>query len=150
MTLTGREWNYMAMEKEALAIAFVTENFRVHLLGRKFQLITDNRALKWLHTIQPKGQIARWIMDLQESDFTVSHRPGASNQNAGTLSHLNHQTSALHNDTLCNSSAPLVSFFVRLVLDCDLYSVQRQDICDRIAERKLKSITKLFSTYNQF
>jgi len=75
------------MEKEALAIVFVTEHFQVHLLGRNFQLITDNGALKWLHTIHPNGRIARWIMDLQEIDFTVSHRPGASNQNADTLSH---------------------------------------------------------------
>ena len=126
-TLTGRERNYTAMEKEALAVVFATEYFRVYLLGRKFQLITDNKALKWLHTIQPKGRIARWIMDLQEFDFTVSHRPGASNQNADALSRLNHQTSALHNDTLSNSSVPSVNSFVGLVPDCDLFSAQRED-----------------------
>ena len=83
--------------------------------------------MKWLHTIQPKGRIARWIMDLQEFDFAVSHRPGASNQNADALSRLNHQTSELHNNTLCNSSSPSVSFFVGLVPDCDLFSAQRED-----------------------
>eukprot|EP00794_Sanderia_malayensis_P016448 gene16448-biopygen12123 len=53
-TLTSREQNYTAMEKEALAVVFATEHFRVYLLGRQFQLITDNRALKWLHSLQAK------------------------------------------------------------------------------------------------
>ena len=142
-TLTDRERNYTAMEKEALAVVFATGHFRVYLLGRKFQLMTDNRALKWLHTIQPKGRIARWIMDLQEFDFTVSHRPGASNQNADALSRLNHQTSALHNNTLCNSSAPSASFFVGLVPDCDLFSAQREDAAiSKIIEMKEKGFPR--------
>ena len=66
-------------------------------------------------------------MDLQEFDFTVSHRPRASNQNADALSRLNHQTSALQNDTLSNSSAPSVNSFVGLVPACDLFSAQRED-----------------------
>jgi len=40
------------------------------------QLITDNRALTWLHSLEPKGRIACWIMDLQEFSFTVQHRVG--------------------------------------------------------------------------
>ena len=74
-TLSGREQNYTAMEKEALAVVFATKHCRVYLLGRKFQLVTDNRALKRLHTIQPKGRIARWIMEMQEFDFSVTHTP---------------------------------------------------------------------------
>lgn len=65
-TLSGREGNYTTMEKEALAVVFATEHFRVYLLGRKFCLVTDNSALKWLHSVQPNGRIARWIMDLQQ------------------------------------------------------------------------------------
>ena len=82
------------MEKEALAVVFATKHFCAYLLGWKFQLVTDNRALKWLHTIQLKGWIARWIMDLQEFDFTVIHRPGSSNQIDDELSFLNHDTSS--------------------------------------------------------
>ena len=105
--------------------------------------MTDNRALKWLHTIQPKGRIARWIMDIQEFDFTVSHRPGTSNQNADALSRLNHQTSALHNNTLCNSSAPSASFFLGLVPDCDLFSAQREDAAiSKIIEMKEKGFPR--------
>ena len=87
-TLTGREQNYATMEKEALAVVFGTRYVRVYLLGNKFELVTDNSALKWLHSLAPKGRIARWIMDLQEFTFTVRHRPGHSNQNADALSRL--------------------------------------------------------------
>ena len=87
-TLSDREKHYSAMEKEALAVVFATQNFRVYLLGKPFQLITDNRALTWLHSLEPKGRIARWIMDLQEFSFTVQHRAGKDNANADALSRL--------------------------------------------------------------
>ena len=44
-TLTTREKNYANIEKEALAVVFGTENFRVYHLGNKFELVTDNSAL---------------------------------------------------------------------------------------------------------
>ena len=87
-TLSDREKHYSAMEKEALAIVFATQNFRVYLLGKPFQLITDNRALTWLHSLESNDRIARWIMDLQEFSFTAQHRAGKDNANADALSRL--------------------------------------------------------------
>ena len=72
-TLNDREKNY---------------SFRVYLLGKPFQLITDNRALTWLHSLEPKSRIACWIMDLQEFSCTVQHRAGKDNANADALSRL--------------------------------------------------------------
>jgi hypothetical protein len=39
-------------------------------------------------TQQPKGRRARWMMKLQNYDFTITHRAGKSNQNADALSRL--------------------------------------------------------------
>ena len=86
--LSDREKHYSAMEKEALAIAFDIQNVLVYLLGKPFQLIIENRALTWLHSLEPKGGITRWIMDLQEFSFTVQHRAGKDNANADALSRL--------------------------------------------------------------
>ena len=86
--LSDREKHFSAMEREALAVVFATQYFRVYLLGRKFLLITDNKSLKWLHSIEPKGRIARWIMDFQEFDFDIHHRAGKENLNADALSRL--------------------------------------------------------------
>ena len=86
--LTNREKGYSATEKEALAVVFATDYYRVYLLGKHFTLITDHSALRWLHSVEPKGRIARWVMDLQEYTFDVKHRPGTANQNADALSRL--------------------------------------------------------------
>ena len=86
--LTDREKGYSATEKEALAVVFATDYYRVYLLGKHFTLITDHSALRWLHSVEPKGRIARWVMDLQEYTFDVRHRPGTANQNADALSRL--------------------------------------------------------------
>ncbi|GBC02550.1 hypothetical protein RclHR1_04690001 [Rhizophagus clarus] len=44
-------------------------------------------ALKWLKTFKiPKGRRIRWIMELQQYDFQIKHRPGKANANADTLS----------------------------------------------------------------
>ena len=87
-TLSNREHNYTTIEKEALAVVFAVKHFCCYLLGTKFRVITDNSALEWLHSIEPKGHIAYWIMDLQEFDFDVVHRPGGSCQNTDALSRL--------------------------------------------------------------
>ena len=86
--LSRREQNYSTTEKEAFAIQFDTQHFRVYLVGRKFTIITDHKALKWLNQIEPKGRVARWLMDLQEFDFIVKYRPGRVHNNADALSRL--------------------------------------------------------------
>ena len=90
-TLSDSEKNYSAMENELLVVVFAVEYFRVYLLGRKFLLSTDHNALSWVHSTESKGRRARWIMDLQEYEFEVQHRPGIQNSNANTLSRLSQE-----------------------------------------------------------
>ncbi len=87
-SLSDREKAYSATEKEALAAVFATDHFRPYLLGQKFTLVTDHSALQWLHSAEPKGRLARWIMNLQEYTFDIKHRPGSANGNANALSRL--------------------------------------------------------------
>ena len=86
--LTPREKAYSATEKEALAVVFAVDHFRVYLLGREFTLVTDHSALRWLHSVEPKGRIARWVMQLQEHSFDIKHRAGVAHKNADALSRL--------------------------------------------------------------
>ena len=87
-SLFDREKKYSATEQEALAVVFATDRFRAYLLGRKFTVVTDHHALLWLHSVNPKGRLGRWVMDLQEYSFDVRHRPGNDNGNADALSRL--------------------------------------------------------------
>ena len=43
---------YSTVEKECLAIIFVTHAFRVYLLGRPFIIQTDHCSLKWLDKLK--------------------------------------------------------------------------------------------------
>lgn len=38
--------------------------------------------------MEPKGRLARWIMDLQEFDFNITHKSGRLHTNADALSRL--------------------------------------------------------------
>ena len=41
--------NYSATKGELLAIVTFTRHFKHYLLGSKFKIVTDHRALQWLH-----------------------------------------------------------------------------------------------------
>jgi hypothetical protein len=82
-SLNTHERRYEAWKGELLATVWGMKSFRVYLLGREFEVCTDHRPLLWLLTAaNPTGQQARWVLSLQEFDYTVRHRAGVTNQNA--------------------------------------------------------------------
>ncbi|CAB3982733.1 Transposon Ty3-G Gag-Pol poly [Paramuricea clavata] len=46
-----------------------------------------SQALKWLKNVKhPNGKLARWILKLEEYDYTIEHKPGNMMQHADALS----------------------------------------------------------------
>ena len=85
--ITPSEAAYSAPKLELLAVLYGCEHFRPYLLGRRFLLVTDHRALLWLaNTPNPPAILACWTLWLQEFDFEIQHRPGLQHSNANTLS----------------------------------------------------------------
>ena len=88
------ESNYSYIEREALAIVWVTERARQFLLGRHFNLISDHCPLEFLfgtHKPLPKvmsARILRWALHLSALDFTICHEKGENNPHADALSRL--------------------------------------------------------------
>jgi hypothetical protein len=79
-SLNEHERRYEAWKGEALAAVWGVKTFRPYLHGVHFHLHTDHRPLLWLLTAkEPTGQQARWILSLQDYQFSIVHRPGASN-----------------------------------------------------------------------
>lgn len=81
------ETNYSITELECLAVVWSVKLFRPYLYGRTFNIVTDHAALKWLMT-RPNlaGRLHRWSLTLQEYDFGIEYRPGATNVVADALS----------------------------------------------------------------
>lgn len=85
--LTTPERNYSTTERELLAVVWATQQFRCYLLGRRFTLITDHSALRWmLHLKDPSARLTRWSLRLAEFSYEVIHRPGVKHSNADALS----------------------------------------------------------------
>lgn len=81
--------NYSAFKLELLALKWaVTEKFKDYLWGAKFQVFTDHRPLLHLRTAKLGAVEQRWVAQLANFDFSLSHKPGSEHQNADALSRL--------------------------------------------------------------
>ena len=86
-TLNKSESNYSTTEKELLAIIFGCKTFRPYLYGRKFQIVTDHRPLKWLFNHKdPSSKLQRWRLKLEEFEYEIIYRKGKLNSVADALS----------------------------------------------------------------
>lgn len=135
-TLTDRERKFSATEKEALAVVFGTKHFRVYLLGRKFELITDHNSLRWLKSMEAKGRIARWIMDLQEFDFSITHKSGCLHTNVDALSRLPRNDSSTHKTHATSDAVNISTISVDPTIN--IHDLQRHDpVLSKVIESKL-------------
>jgi hypothetical protein len=78
--LAPAEINYLVHEKELLSVVHSLKLWRHYLQGSQFTVITDNWAVRHVQS-QPQltRRQARWMELLQEYDFVLEHRPGATN-----------------------------------------------------------------------
>ena len=87
LSKTERKWGIT--EREAFAIVWSVNYFRSYLLGNKFELFTDHRPLTYLRTLKNASpKIARWLLQLEEYDYTIIYREGKANTNADAMSRL--------------------------------------------------------------
>ena len=78
--LSKTESAYSATEKELLAIVLAVKKFRIYL-GKKFKLITDHQALRWLKSLNPEnetGRRGRWLDLLQQFEMEIIAKKGKS------------------------------------------------------------------------
>ncbi|GJW49287.1 reverse transcriptase domain-containing protein [Tanacetum coccineum] len=86
-TMTEAESNYTTTEKEMLAVVYAFEKFRSYLIMNKSVVYTDHSALKYLFNKKDaKARLLRWVLLLQEFDFSVIDTKGAENYAADHLS----------------------------------------------------------------
>lgn len=86
---TETEAKYKSNELEALEVIEGVKKFRKYLFGVKFKIVTDCQAFQL--TLDKKDmssspRVARWIMLLQDYDFTVEHRHRSQMKHVDALS----------------------------------------------------------------
>ena len=88
--LSQTQKKYCITRKELYAVYYFVNHFKHYLLGRKFIVRTDHRALCWmLNWRDPNtSQYCSWKENLEIYDMDVQFRPGIQHLNADALSRL--------------------------------------------------------------
>ena len=76
------EQRYSQTEREALAVAWGCNHFRLYLLCTHFTVLTDQKPLVSFFNkpgSNPPVRITTWIFKLQNYDYTVVYHPGENN-----------------------------------------------------------------------
>ncbi len=92
--LNAAEKNYTTTERECLAMVFSVKKFRHYLLLNPIVFFVDHMAIKYLvNKADLSGRIARWVLLLEEFDYTVEYKPGKLHHQADHLSRLSENLS---------------------------------------------------------
>ena len=79
---------YTEVEKTVLALMFATQRFRSYLLPRHFIIITmEDTFPHVLQHMDVSARISKWIVQLQEFDYTVLVEESTWAALAGILTH---------------------------------------------------------------
>lgn len=122
-TLNKSELQHASIEKEAYAIFESLKYWRHYLIGRPFQIITDQRSVSFMFDQKHKSKIKnekimRWRLELSCFNFDIVYRPGAENAPADALSRISASINSrpdlatLHNN-LCHPGITRMTHWVR-------------------------------------
>ena len=88
--LSKVETGYSQFAIEALAVRWACGRFYLYLYGIKFEICTDHKPLVTVLSAKsklPSARIERWLLYLQQFQYTLTHIPGKANA-ADVLSRL--------------------------------------------------------------
>lgn len=79
--LTELERKYFQTEREALALVWAVDRFKLYLQGTTFVLITDCKPLQFLFSprSKPCARLERWVLRLQSYSYRIVYQPGPTN-----------------------------------------------------------------------
>ena len=86
-TVKPSQKNWTPTTKEAFALVLAVRHWHVYLAGTEFVLHSDHNPLVYLRKQNdPRGKIGRWILEVEEYNYTVKYVPGTKNVKADALS----------------------------------------------------------------
>jgi len=126
-TFSQAEQKHSAVEKEAYAVIEALRKWKHLLLGKHFNLVTDQRSVSFMLDLKHRSKIKndkilRWRLELTAFDFTIIYRPGKFNSAPDTLSRAT-TASILHtsqtslkelHESLCHPGITRLLHYVRV------------------------------------
>lgn len=96
-SLNSTEEAYATNEKEMLAIVWALDNLRNYLYGaKKIKIMTDHQPLTFsLSNRNYNAKLKRWKARLEEYNYELVYKPGATNRVADALSRLETEANPL-------------------------------------------------------
>ena len=75
--LNGAQSIYTATQKEYPAVIQSIQHFAVYLIGRRFAVQIDHKALQQLRIMENSNQgLMKWSLILQPYKYDMEHHPG--------------------------------------------------------------------------
>ena len=94
--LTSAERKYSTTERKCLAMVFSVKKFRHYLLCNPMVFFVDHMRIKFLvNKAEFRGRLARWVLLLEEFNYTVEYKPGRMYLQADHLSQLSDEVGSI-------------------------------------------------------
>ena len=77
------ESRYSQFEREALGVYWGCKRFYLYLIGIEFKILKDHKPLVSVlgaKTKRPSARIERWLLQLQQYSYAITHIPGKANR----------------------------------------------------------------------
>lgn len=141
--LKGAELNWTTTEQEFYAVISTIKKFETYLRGSKFHILTDHKALLFVQNMKLyNSRVTRWILFLEQFDYTVEHVAGRLNTAADVLSRYLPSSEFIQEEKATCPEIAYLKVEANIGLNKKLEQLEQLQQEDQFCKEKIKVITQ--------